>query len=70
MSACKFIAGDPAEMVHVGEAIYCGKPVARLGESWCAEHRAIVFTPIAPVMVKRPIESRQPQAAEPQARAA
>jgi hypothetical protein len=52
------------------EAIYCGKPVARPGESWCAEHRAIVFTPIVPIVVKRPIETRQPQTAEPQARAA
>jgi hypothetical protein len=67
---CKYIAGDPANAFHVGEAIYCGKPVTRPGESWCEAHRSIVYTPIAPVVVKRPIEARQPQAAEPQAQAA
>jgi hypothetical protein len=36
-----------------GEGIYCGKPIARAGEAWCAEHRAIVYEPIRPAAVKR-----------------
>jgi hypothetical protein len=42
---CKFIFGDSANAFHIGEAIYCGRPVARPGESSCETHRKIVFTP-------------------------
>ena len=26
-----------------GEAIYCSRPVATVGGSWCVEHRRIVY---------------------------
>lgn len=68
-STCRFIAGDPADAFHLGEQIYCGRPVARADEAWCAEHRAIVYEPIRPAAVKRPTESRYVPA-EPRAQAA
>jgi len=40
---CRFIAGDPRDLSAIGEVIYCGRPVARVGEAWCAEHRAICY---------------------------
>jgi hypothetical protein len=40
---CRFIAGDPRGIHELGEAIFCGKPVARDGEAWCAEHRALCY---------------------------
>jgi hypothetical protein len=43
MATCRFIAGDPGEIHEKGEAIFCGKPVAREGEAWCAEHRALCY---------------------------
>lgn len=42
---CRFIAGDPRDALELGEAIYCGRPVAHPGLSWCAEHEAVVFLP-------------------------
>ncbi|HEV2545946.1 MAG TPA: hypothetical protein VGU20_01280 [Stellaceae bacterium] len=38
------VTGDPRAIHEQGDAIYCGKPVAREGEASCAEHCAIVFT--------------------------
>jgi hypothetical protein len=40
---CKFISGDPVKLIRDGVDHHCGKPVAREGEAWCAEHRAIVY---------------------------
>jgi len=40
---CRFITGDPKDHHALGEAIYCGSPVERPGESWCAEHRKICY---------------------------
>jgi hypothetical protein len=40
---CRFITGDPKDFHALGEAIYCGSPVERVGESWCAEHRKICY---------------------------
>jgi hypothetical protein len=31
-------------VLEQGEAIFFGRPVARPGGAWCAEHEAIVFT--------------------------
>jgi hypothetical protein len=42
---CRFIAGDPSQALHLGEAIYCGKPVERPGEPWCEQHRKICGQP-------------------------
>jgi hypothetical protein len=42
---CRFITGDPRDFYVLGEAIYCGSPVERIGEPWCAEHRKICYTP-------------------------
>jgi hypothetical protein len=36
---CRWIEGDPSSL-HRG--MFCGLPVAS-GESWCAEHRGVVF---------------------------
>jgi hypothetical protein len=36
---CRWIEGDPAPL-HRG--MFCGLPVTE-GESWCAEHRDVVF---------------------------
>ena len=36
---CRWIEGDPSPLRH---GMFCGLPAAS-GESWCAEHRAIVF---------------------------
>ena len=41
---CRFITGDPKDFNALGEAIYCGSPVERIGEPWCAEHRRICYT--------------------------
>jgi hypothetical protein len=41
---CRFITGDPKEFHTLGESIYCGSPVERIGEPWCAEHRRICYT--------------------------
>jgi hypothetical protein len=41
---CRFITGDPKDFHALGEAIYCGSPVERIGEPWCAEHRTICYT--------------------------
>jgi hypothetical protein len=31
---CRFIAGDPSQALRLGDAIYCGEPVARAGAPW------------------------------------
>jgi hypothetical protein len=41
---CRFITGDPKDLHALGEAIYCGSPVERIGDPWCAEHRRICYT--------------------------
>jgi hypothetical protein len=43
---CRFIAGDPQDALEKGEAIYCGKLVAREGSAWCDEHERVVYTTI------------------------
>lgn len=40
---CRFIIGDPSDFHALGEAIYCGAAVERIGEPWCAEHRRICY---------------------------
>ena len=40
---CRFITGDPSDFHALGEAIYCGSPVERIGEPWCVEHRRICY---------------------------
>jgi hypothetical protein len=45
-AGCRFIAGDPRDVLEQGEAIYCRKPIAQPGTPWCHEHHAIVFTTI------------------------
>jgi hypothetical protein len=40
---CRFIIGNPSDFHALGEAIYCGCPVERIGEPWCAEHRRICY---------------------------
>jgi hypothetical protein len=40
---CRFIAGDPLDVIELGEGIYCRKPVARDGSVWCAEHEALIY---------------------------
>jgi hypothetical protein len=40
---CRFITGDPKDFHALGEAIYCGSPVERIGEPWCAKHRRICY---------------------------
>jgi hypothetical protein len=42
---CRFSAGDPHDVIELGEAIFCGQPVAHAGSSWCREHEAMVFLP-------------------------
>lgn len=44
-SGCRFIAGDPGEIIGKGESICCGKPISRPGEAWCEEHRLVVYPP-------------------------
>lgn len=43
MSECRWIEGDPSEVLQRGDAIYCGKPAIGPERSWCAEHRARCF---------------------------
>ena len=50
---CRFIAGKPREFHTKGEAIFCGKPVARAGGSWCAAHEAVVFVTIEEILDAR-----------------
>ena len=50
---CRFIRGDPQAIHELGEAIYCRKPVARDGGSWCLEHEAVVFTTIEEIREAR-----------------
>ena len=41
---CRWIEGDDfIERMRRGKMIYCGRPVATVGGSWCAEHRARVY---------------------------
>jgi len=40
---CKFIAGLAQDIHAHGEAIYCRKQVADLGEAWCREHKQLVY---------------------------
>jgi hypothetical protein len=42
---CRFIAGDPADAVRLGEALYCGQPVEHPGDSYCEQHRKICHGP-------------------------
>jgi hypothetical protein len=42
-SGCRFIEGDVIEIRTRGEAIFCGKPVAVSGGSWCREHLSRVM---------------------------
>jgi hypothetical protein len=42
---CRFIAGDPCHALRLGEAIYCGEPVARPGRPFCEQHGKIVYAP-------------------------
>jgi hypothetical protein len=42
---CRFIAGDPSHALQLGDALYCGQPVARPGDSYCEEHRKICCRP-------------------------
>jgi hypothetical protein len=57
---CRFIAGDPSQALRLGDAIYCGQPVARPGSSYCERHRKIVYanrrpgTPPAPQIAAEP----------------
>jgi hypothetical protein len=48
---CRFIAGDPRAVHQHGDGIYCGKPVAREGEAWCPEHRALCY--VAPARLSK-----------------
>jgi hypothetical protein len=41
---CRWIEGDDyLDRIHRGEKIYCSAPVTRLGESYCAAHRARAY---------------------------
>jgi hypothetical protein len=40
---CRFIAGDPREVMAKGDAIYCGKP-ALPNSSYCEPHRRRCYT--------------------------
>ncbi|HLH51730.1 MAG TPA: hypothetical protein VKV96_20495 [Roseiarcus sp.] len=40
---CRFIAGDPREVMAKGEAIYCGKP-AQPNSAYCEAHHARCYT--------------------------
>lgn len=42
---CKFIAGLAQDIHTHGEAIYCRKQVAEVGEAWCCEHKQLVYVP-------------------------
>jgi hypothetical protein len=43
-SDCRWIEGDDyLDRIHRGEEIYCNAPVRRLGESYCAAHRARAY---------------------------
>lgn len=42
---CRFIAGDPTEIIGKGESIYCNRPISRAGEAWCKEHRLAIYPP-------------------------
>jgi hypothetical protein len=50
---CRFIAGEPRDFHTRGEAIYCRRPVAREGGSWCAAHEAVVFITIEEIREAR-----------------
>jgi hypothetical protein len=41
---CRWIEGDDyLDRLHRGEDIYCNAPVRRLGDSYCATHRARAY---------------------------
>lgn len=46
---CRFIEGDPRHAKH-GTDIWCGEPVAAIGEPYCPGHRSLCWTgkPVPP----------------------
>jgi len=42
---CRWIEGEPGEVLFRGEAIYCGALVSAPGSSWCEHHRVRVYPP-------------------------
>jgi hypothetical protein len=52
MHGCRYIEGDAQDVRTRGDDIYCNKPLAVPGGSWCREH-------LARIVIKVGAEKRQ-----------